>query len=268
MVYTLYLNISGDESKENNTKFYILTGIACTPQTAQAFSNDARGLLWKHFQNEMNLQEQKTWSHDALHSFYSLDKTNNKNYVKDFFNLILSYDVKILAYILNKKEHWKSIHPRDPSSLTVINMMNLYQRFLEKNKDIGFVVSSEKSQDLTRALLKQFELFRECACFEREGYPGVGSIMDTVLLSTEDVCCLLEAAKLCSKVIFDKYEYGDAKLFKRLMRKFDPEGVYVIPVKTLTTWTVGYFTREPPANELVWNEFSLNVKRFEYSKKF
>jgi len=227
MVYILYLDASGDPGKYRikNTKYFVLGGIVCKPKITFECSKKLTELINQYFPNPL-LRPRKIRYTSLIHSKHPWNKIDKKKFADDFFGLITSSDLTIFAMIIDKKAHWKQYaYPIPPYNLTLEMMMGRFQWFLEKNNDIGMVVSDRESKGLMNALLDLFEGFKEKGTM----YKKLKNIIDTIFFAPSYTCPILQAVDFCSYAVFSKYEHNKTDRYDQIEPKFDPYGEYKLP---------------------------------------
>ena len=227
MVHILYLDASGDPGKYRlkNTKYFVLGGIACEPETTFECSRRLNKLVEKYFPDVL-ARPKKIRYNNIIHNKYPWNKIDRKSFADEFFDLITSKDVTIFAMVIDKETHWKQYaYPIPPYSLSLEMMMGRYQWFLEKRKDIGMVVSDRESKGLMIALLDLFEGFKEKGTM----YKKLKNIIDTIFFAPSYTCPILQAVDFCAYAVFSKYEHGKTERYDQIKPKFDPYGEYKLP---------------------------------------
>lgn len=227
MVYILYLDASGDPGKYrgNNTRYFVLGGIACKPEFSLACSLNFSKLLNKYFPDPTE-RPNKIRYYDLIHNRYPWNQIDNKGFADEFFNLIISADITIFAMIIDKEAHWKQyVNPIEPYSLTLEMMIGRYQWFLSKRKDIGFVVSDRENPSLMNTLVNLFETFKQ----NGTAYVDFKNVLDTIFFAPSNTCPILQATDFCSYSVFGKYEHNKLDRYNQIKPKFDPYGEYKLP---------------------------------------
>lgn len=227
MVYTLYLDASGDPGRyrKRNTRFFVLSGIACDPNISHKCSRQFNKLLKKYFPDP-EVRPKKIRYYDLIHNRYPWNEIDNKSFADDFFELILSHDITIFSMIIDKKAHWERyVNPIKPYNLTLEMMMGRYQWFLHRNSDIGFVVSDREDPNLMSTLINCFEEFKQ----DGTAYLKLKNIIDTIFFAPSYTCPILQASDFCCYSVFSKYEHNKWDRYKQIKPKFDPYGEYKLP---------------------------------------
>jgi len=106
MVYILYLDASGDpgQYKGRNTKFFILAGLACSPETTYECSNRLANILNKYFPKP-NPRPQKIRYYNCIHNKYPWNQINSKDFADELFDIILQLDVTLFGIFIDKEAH-------------------------------------------------------------------------------------------------------------------------------------------------------------------
>lgn len=227
MVYTLYLDASGDSGKYrgNNSRYFVLCGIACKPELSHACSKTFGELLKKYFPDP-KIQPKKIRYYDLIHNRYPWNLIDNKSFADEFFGLVLSCDLTIFAMVIDKKAHWEQyVAPIEPYNLTLEMMIGRYQWFLHKRNDIGLVISDREDPNLMSTLVSLFESFKE----KGTAYINLKNIIDTIFFAPSNTCPMLQATDFCAYAVFSKYEHGKADRYAMIEPKFDPYGEYKLP---------------------------------------
>lgn len=227
MVYILYLDASGDPGKYRivNSKHFVLAGIACKPKVTFKCSEKLSDLIEQYFPNPL-IRPKKLRYYNLIHNKYPWNTIDRKNFADDFFDLILSYETTIFSMIIDKEAHWEQYaYPIPPYNLTLEMMMGRYQWFLERNKDIGIVVSDRESRGLMKALLEIFESFKERGTLYKE----LKNLVDTIFFAPSYTCPILQATDFCAYAVFSKYEHNKTDRYNQIKSNFDPYGEYKLP---------------------------------------
>jgi len=227
MVYILYLDASGDSGKYrgNNTMHFVLGGIACKPEMSYDCSNLFDSLLNKYFLDP-KVRPKKIRYYDLIHNRYPWNTIDNKGFADDFFKLIISKDITIFSMIIDKKAHWeKYVNPVEPYNLTLEMMMGRYQWFLNRNKEIGFVVSDREDPNLMNNLSNLYEKLKQ----DGTTYVNFKNIIDTIFFAPSNTCPILQATDFCSYSVFSKYEHNKLDRYNQIQPKFDSYGEYKLP---------------------------------------
>lgn len=227
MVYTLYLDASGDSGKYRgiNSRFFVLCGIACKPELSYTCSNLFGELINKYFSDPQK-RPKKIRYYDLIHNRYPWNLIDNKAFADEFFSLVVSSDLTIFAMIIDKKAHWgQYVNPIEPYSLTLEMMMGRYQWFLKRNNDIGFVISDREDPTLMKKLVELFEGFKESGT----AYIKMKNIIDTIFFAPSNTCPILQATDFCAYSVFSKYEHNKTDRYDIIKPKFDPYGEYKLP---------------------------------------
>jgi len=227
MVYILYLDASGDSGKYDgeNTRYFVLCGIACKPEVTFRCSRDFNNLLKKYFPDP-DIRPIKIRYYDLIHTKYPWNTINNKDFADELFALILSHDISIFAMIIDKKAHWrKYVNPIEPHSLTLEMIMGRYQWFLQRNEDIGFVVSDREDTSLMNTLISLYEKFKQGGT----QYKKLSNIIDTIFFAPSNTCPILQASDFFSYSVLSKYEHDKSDRYDQIKLKFDPYGEYKLP---------------------------------------
>jgi len=227
MVYILYLDASGDpgQYRGKNTKYFVLGGIACKPEVSFECSKKLNTLLEKYFPDP-TIRPKKVHSHSLRTNRYPWNQIDGQKFADELFNLITSSDITIFSMIIDKEAHWKQyVSPIEPYNLTLEMMMGRYEWFLERNKDIGIVVSDRENSALMDSLIILFERFKE----KGTEFKKLKAIIDTIFFAPSYTCPVLQTVDFCSYAVFSKYEYNNLNRYNQIKTKFDPYGEYKLP---------------------------------------
>jgi len=227
MVYILYLDASGDpgQYRGKNTKYFVLAGMACQPETTYDCSKNLERLLNKYFPKP-NPRPKKIRYYPCIHNKFPWNQINSKDFADELFGMIINADVTLFGMIIDKVELWRQYaYPANPYQLALSFMMESYQWFLERNDELGMVVSDRENTSLMKILLQHFENLKEMGT----EYKKMENIIDTIFFSPSKTCANLQTVDFCAYSIFRKYERGIDDRFNQILLKFDPHGLKVFP---------------------------------------
>jgi len=97
-------------------------------------------------------------------------------------------------------------------------MMERYQWFLERNEDLGIVVSDRENTSLMKILLVHYEEIKELGT----GYKKMENIIDTIFFTPSYTCANLQIVDFCAYSMFRNFERGINDRFNQILPKFDP----------------------------------------------
>jgi hypothetical protein len=227
MTCLLYLDASGDpgQYRGKNTRFFVLGGLICSPETTHDYAKDFNDLVDTFFPKG-GPRPKKIHYSNLINNKYPWNLVDKKKFADELFDLILSNELTLLASVIDKEKHWNTYaFPIHPHNLSLEFIVEQYEHYLERNDDIGMVIADRESGDLMKSLLESFERFKEMGT----SYKKLNKMFNTLFFAPSYTCPMLQTVDFVAYAVFSAYEREKSDRFDQIREKFDLHGLKIFP---------------------------------------
>lgn len=226
-MFILYLDASGDPGQftGKNSRYYVLAGLACKPEISHQTTTQVPRVLGKYFGGSIPAPRELHYSR-LIQKKFPYNKIDAKSLADDIFDVMVGLDCVLFSMVLNKERHWlQYVRPLPPEEHMLEAMVNRFQWFLERKREVGMLVADSAGTPSDKAMLDVFEKFKA----DGTQFKQLRNIVDTVFFTPSHTSTTLQLVDFCAYAVFSKYERGKDERFKQIQPKLDEYGLREFP---------------------------------------
>lgn len=223
-MYFLYVDESGDPGYGSSCRHFVMLGAILHESKWKNLTAQIRAIKKKFFSGNVDLIEMHYYNlRRAKPPFDKLNKSQRTKLAEEIFALIGSYDLTLLAVVIDKEKHrLKYRFPGTPDLLSFELLIERFDMFLDRQQEKdktekGIVVFDTKTRWQDRKLRELQDSFHRKGTSARQ----INNIIETIFFVPSESSPIVQISDFCAYAAFSKYEHKKEEIFKKIENKFD-----------------------------------------------